>query len=362
MQASKEIAGKDKLHWIMLNTSALNIENQASIVSISKSEAKERTNNKGEREIRWSNLPLNTLGKASPYELSALVREVRDNPDSTAYGMPDPSKEATRLQMIADSFKVVEADGTHINLISCASGQDRTFVAKKAGVDRAVERLHEAYGTTATLEQIEISDARGVHDAIYAERARPGSGGIKNDSRQDDYFEPETSALYYRKDAETNKPHHEVSFDKENINTLIAQPLHALEIGLIDCQREVNGVLIKIMSDAEKSSDPTERANKTAKEAELKNVMAALKAFDPIVGNINTLAAEVKTIANRAKNNIPSVGAGNTIIKNWGLNSIFGNRASGESTTAKFISNLADKIEKLPDMQKAYTRSQTPPP
>jgi hypothetical protein len=199
--------------------------------------------------IQYSYLPTNILGTPQSMTLSDFVieaaKKLNVNPPSTSSDLIDKK---ARIEKVSQVINILTNSNEVINISACASGQDRTGSVQEVAagiwetqeIEKHLKNYHEilkqaqdpaglilfdrTYQKTISSlpHDIMMSRALGCNNAILATLSTPGSTGMKNDSRPDNYFPEIVNKYFYRKTAKTNKA---PPIDEEQVKHLYFPPI-----------------------------------------------------------------------------------------------------------------------------------------
>ena len=174
-------------------------------------QAKESLNKeKSNQALFWSHIPLNELGLAHVISISNIVRTLaKTNRKSLPSAWFDTNK-ADRLIKAVQIITIAMLAPDVTNYISCASGQDRTGTACEA----VIQRWLTIHGIL--LDKVQQTRSLGIHNAVLANLATPGSTGMKPQSTPGDYFPLYLKNRLYRNSADTGA-------DTDNATPLITE-------------------------------------------------------------------------------------------------------------------------------------------
>ncbi|OGT53199.1 MAG: hypothetical protein A3E84_01035 [Gammaproteobacteria bacterium RIFCSPHIGHO2_12_FULL_42_13] len=197
-----------KLHVLSLLTDS-SFESQDLMISCTKKalvELDEEFSGTQAITFEWSNIPTNLIGLAHPSEISPLVRDLAMTADRIAPGAGrDIGNRAERAKKAAEAIRIIDTDLDTTNVVSCASGLDRSGTAVEIATELWLQETLGRLQPTLSLGEIQKIRILACHNAILATLAAPGSPGMKNCSKPGDFFPPEVNARFYRESADSNK-------------------------------------------------------------------------------------------------------------------------------------------------------------
>ena len=203
-QAAMRLMDKDGLavHVTSLNTDTRH-QNQDAIIR----HVYQATRHLKIKQDSVSHIPTNTYGTAFPVDVDP---ELTLSLGNSLSGRPVFQK-ATRLQDAVDVCDASNRARKTLNLVHCASGQDRTGTVVEKYTQQWMQNWYKEQNIKINSDVIEASRARGGNAAEVASHLIPGSPGMKGESKADDLrgnkktFSKAASREFYRKSADTNK-------------------------------------------------------------------------------------------------------------------------------------------------------------
>lgn len=168
------------------------------------------------RQLLLSNIPVNLLGFA--YELRVAKEIARLNEQLLFLNKKTKFNRIVRHQIAALISAIVQKNPNFLNVIGCASGQDRTGTLSTLIDNNWVTACYEELGKNSEL--IESLRAKMRNTAEIATHLIPGSRGCKNVSCVTDLFSKETEQATYLASANTNKQNR---IDKDKVVHLTKQ-------------------------------------------------------------------------------------------------------------------------------------------
>lgn len=200
-QSAQKFMAKSKLavHVTTLNTDTRH-NHQDKIIKYVYMATRHTTSN----DDSVSHVPVNTHGTAFGVDVDPNL-EIERRPHGVAL-----LQKANRLQHAVDVCLAANVTPNTINLVHCASGQDRTGTVVEKTIQAWMATWYQMNGKRNT-DDIDQTRARGGNAAEVASHLIPGSPGMKRESRADNSFGDKrtfseaASRELYRKSADTNK-------------------------------------------------------------------------------------------------------------------------------------------------------------
>lgn len=198
LQAAAVKAGKPVLHLDLL-VSDQSSEHQDLMLKITKAEA-------AEAKALLSHAPTNAVGLTQSITVAPELKQRADQArvvfDTSRMG---PVHKNKRILNAAGIYVFASEIPNCMNVVICASGQDRTGTLLETAEQLWAVKVYAAEKITVTRLDIELIRSLGGHTAFMGSFSSPGSPGLKKDSHAWFLFSDLVNTFQYRKSANTNK-------------------------------------------------------------------------------------------------------------------------------------------------------------
>jgi hypothetical protein len=156
--------GAPSLHFLILNTNT-SLDKQDQMVSHTTEAAQAE-------QVQFSRLPLNLHGT---FEGASLAPDLSPHTTYTSHLYVPFNK--SRSLAVATRTAELARKKNKVNVVACASGQDRTGTLKEAEAIEIIHQRHCQQSREVSRESIAELYAQGGHNAMLASFAVPGSPG-----------------------------------------------------------------------------------------------------------------------------------------------------------------------------------------